>query len=774
MVFEETNIRSLRLRNRFVRSATWLGMADDDGSATPRLIETTAESARHGVGLVISGYAYVRRDGQSAPAQLGAHSDDMIDGLRKVADAVHEVGGSIILQLMHGGLFSMPGPSNLPAISPSVLSTPEGDVGREMSDEEIPALTRSFAEAAVRGKEAGFDGVQIHAAHGFLLSQFLSPFFNHREDEYGGSVVNRARMPVEVIAGVRAAVGSGYPILAKINANDFLEGGFDEEQMVMVSSLLEEASVDAVELSGGTFFAYLIKQWEGFFSPLFKDGVYYKEGAKLFKEKVGVPLMLVGGIRTLEESEELVREGITDYVSLCRPLIRQPDLIQRWESGDSAPSECISDNACFDPGLVGQGVHCVHVPGFRPKGGHLKFFSASSGAINTERSVAECMENAMSVDDTDCDLLIFFTTMGHDFDKIVSEARRLAPSARVVGCTCAGVIGQEGPNQSMRALAVMAVRGKAFAVAARAGFGRDELQAVGADLAKDLKDQNPDINIILCYPSHSVHPATDMISGFEEVFGPNVPIIGGYSTDNLKLKNSFQFIDDTTYEWGALAIGLADPTLEVIAESAHGFNPMEASLEVTRSEGSRVFELDGKPAWHAFTELLGLAKTEDRLRVVAMAELAEELPPEFHEAYGSKFLIVGGALREDDDSITFNTACPVGKKLRLLERDEQGIFDSVDAIGQRITARLAGRKPVAVFHADCAARGKASFNRILKEEVIDRLQGPICSVPDLPGIKKNIPWLGMYGDGELAPLLGHNMAHTFTSSVQVIVEREDA
>ena len=774
MVFEETTIGSLRLRNRFVRSATWLGMAAADGAATPRLMRTTAESARHGVGLVISGYAYVKPDGQSAPGQLGAHNDEMISGLRGVADAVHEAGGSIVLQLMHGGLFSAPDLTGLGAAGPSVLSTPDGDVGRELSIEEIHGLTQSFAEAAVRGKSAGFDGIQVHAAHGFLLSQYLSPFFNQRKDEYGGSVENRARFPIEVIKAVRETVGNDFPILAKVNATDGLDGGFDEEQMVAVSSLFEEAGVDAIELSGGTIFAYFIKQWDAFFSPVFKDGVYYTEGAKLFKKKVGVPLMLVGGIRSLEESEDLVREGITDYVSLCRPLIRQPDLISRWKSGDTTPSECISDNACFDPGLTGQGVHCVHVPGFRAQDGHLKFYSASSGAINTERSIAECMENALSVDDTDCDLLIFFTTMGHDFDKIVSEARRLAPSARVVGCTCAGVIGREGPNQSMRALAVMAVRGDAFAVAARDGFGRQELRSTGAALAKDLKEQNPDINIILCYPSHAVHPTSDMIAGFEEVFGPNVPIIGGYSTDSLKLKTSFQFVDDTTYELGTLAIGLADPTLEVIAESAHGFNPVEASLEVTRSENSRVYALDGKPAWHAFTELLGLSKNEDRLRVVAMAELAEELPPEFHDAYGSKYLISGGALREDDDSITFNTRCPVGKRLWLLERDEQGIFDSVDAIANRVTERLAGRKPVAIFHADCAARGKASFNRILKEEVIDRLQGPICSIPDLPGLKKNIPWLGMYGDGELAPLLGHNMAHTFTSSVQVIVERENA
>jgi hypothetical protein len=233
----------------------------------------------------------------------------------------------------------------------------------------------------------------------------------------------------------------------------------------------------------------------------------------------------------------------------------------------------------------------------------------------------------------------------------------------------------------------------------------------------------------------------------------------------MKLVSSFQFVNAEAYEMGVAAVGFGDPGLEVINEVHHGFRPTGVTVEVTRSEGPRVYELDGEPAWHRLVGILGLPATSDRPDVVGLGQLAEELPPELHDEYGSEYLIIGGFLRQDDDSLVFATDCPAGKKLRLLERDEQGIFDGVDRMTGRVRQRCAGRTPVAVFHADCAVRGRITFERYLKDEIIHRLQDPICR-------NENVPWLGMYGGGELAPICGRNMVHTFTASVHVIVERD--
>jgi 2,4-dienoyl-CoA reductase-like NADH-dependent reductase (Old Yellow Enzyme family) len=230
-----------------------------------------------------------------------------------------------------------------------------------MTKEEIAETVIAFGDAAMRAKEAGFDGVQIHAAHGWLLSQFLSPFFNKRTDDYGGSLENRARIVLEVTKNIREAVGENFAILVKINSDDFLPGGFNTDEMLKVSVMLEKAGVDAIEVSGGTIGALLTGNIDGSFSPASKKDVYYTEASKKLKEKIKIPVMIVGGIRTFETADELIKTGVADYVSLCRPLIREPDLIKKWKSGNLKKSDCISDSACFQPGMEGKGVHCVHV-----------------------------------------------------------------------------------------------------------------------------------------------------------------------------------------------------------------------------------------------------------------------------------------------------------------------------------------------------------------------------------------------------------------------------
>jgi 2,4-dienoyl-CoA reductase-like NADH-dependent reductase (Old Yellow Enzyme family) len=228
-----------------------------------------------------------------------------------------------------------------------------------MTHHDIEAVIRAFATAASRSQTAGFDAVQIHAAHGYLLSQFLSPYFNKRKDEYGGSIENRARLAVEVVKAVRHAVGPAFPVFIKLNSEDFLPGGLVVEEMVQATIMLEENGVDGIEMSGGTFVSGKNMPSRPVKATHGEPEAYYEGAARQYKEKVQVPLMLVGGIRTLETAERLVAEGLADYISLSRPLIREPGLVNRWKSGDRGPAGCVSDNGCFKPAFEGRGVYCV-------------------------------------------------------------------------------------------------------------------------------------------------------------------------------------------------------------------------------------------------------------------------------------------------------------------------------------------------------------------------------------------------------------------------------
>lgn len=358
-LFEKSIINSMELANRFVRSATWEGMAGADGSCTRPLIDLTAQLAEGGVGLIITGHAYVSPEGQAGPWQIGVHSDGMLPGLTDMADAVHRAGGKIALQIAHAGCYGFASGTGLEAVGPSCGIPEKTPSCRELTQEEISGICAAFGRAAGRAKAAGFDAVQIHSAHGYLLSEFLSPFFNRRNDEYGGPVENRARIVLEVLKSVRGAVGDDYPVLIKLNSQDFIDGGLTADDMLAVAGLLEKGGVDAIEMSGGTIYA------SGEFSAIRtgllakpEEEVYYRDTALRFKRDIAVPLMLVGGIRSLDVAEALVAEGVADYVSLCRPLIREPGLVNRWRSGDRRRAGCLSENACFGPLMKGEGLVC--------------------------------------------------------------------------------------------------------------------------------------------------------------------------------------------------------------------------------------------------------------------------------------------------------------------------------------------------------------------------------------------------------------------------------
>jgi len=359
-LFEHTILNGMTLANRFVRSATWEGLATTDGFATESLSNLLVDLARGSVGLIITGHAYVSPEGQAAPNQLGIHTDAPVSSLKEMVGKIHNTGGKVAIQISHGGRFALNLP-NVVRLGPSTLESKGKIQCREMTVGEIHRITGQFVEAGRRAKVAEFDAVQIHAAHGYLLSEFLSPFFNNRTDAYGGPIRNRVRFLLEVVDAVRREVGSAFPVLVKLNSQEFLHGGYTVIDMLEVASLLEKAGVDAIEMSGGNHVAGIFGE---FFparkrKPKGEEVPYYLSEARLYKDRIHLPLMLVGGIRSYEWAMRILSGGYADYISLSRPLIREPGLINRWKSGDTVRSACISDNGCFKPALNGQGVFCT-------------------------------------------------------------------------------------------------------------------------------------------------------------------------------------------------------------------------------------------------------------------------------------------------------------------------------------------------------------------------------------------------------------------------------
>lgn len=358
-LFEITKINQMELKNRFVRSATWEGLANSDGSCSEELIDLVVKLAKGQVGLIINSAAYINPTGQGVIRQLGIHEDRLIVGYKKMVEKVHNEGSKIIMQIAHAGCRASTQFVKSKAIGPSSIEI-ENRNGRGMTKSEILQTIEDFTKAAVRAKNASFDGVQLHAAHANLLCQFLSPIFNKRTDEYGGSIEDRARLILQILRAIRSKLGKEFVISIKMNSDDFTEGGFTQSEMLEVSAMLELNGIDAIELSGSLSLS--ISEYasarEGRIDSK-EEEAYHRDAAKLYKEKITVPLILVGGIRTYEIAQELIEKEQADYISLCRPLIREPGLIKRWQEGDTERATCISCNKCFKPTRAGKGLYCV-------------------------------------------------------------------------------------------------------------------------------------------------------------------------------------------------------------------------------------------------------------------------------------------------------------------------------------------------------------------------------------------------------------------------------
>lgn len=357
-LFEMTTLKGLELKNRFMRSATWEGLAEADGTCTKRLERLVSDLAQGQVGLIIGSHAFVTRQGQATPWQLGIERDACVAPLARMVAAAHAHGSRIVAQLAHAGRLTS---RDLTGLPPLFLSPSTGKDPREYqlaTTEDLRQLPGAFAAAARRAREAGFDGIQLHAAHGYLLSQSLSPVFNKREDEYGGTPAKRARLLLETVAAVREAVGRQYPLLVKLNCEDALDGGLTLEASLEIGRMLQKAGVDAIEVSGGTLVSGPLSPSRVKIDSEAREA-YFRTAAKQFKAALDLPIILVGGLRSPQLAERLLAEGVADYFSMARPLIREPHLVQRWQAGDLRPATCLSDNLCNKAAREGVGLHCV-------------------------------------------------------------------------------------------------------------------------------------------------------------------------------------------------------------------------------------------------------------------------------------------------------------------------------------------------------------------------------------------------------------------------------
>lgn len=332
-LFEQNTLAGITLRNRFVRSATFEVMGADDCLIKSELINKLRELAKSEAGLIIAGNTYFSKEGKAASAKIAIDHDSCIDGLSKLAATVHVNGGKIILQLDHAGSMVSLECTGYEAIGPSAIYNKEGKpLCREMSVEQIENLAENIADGAGRVKRAGFDGVQINAADGYLFSQFLSPHFNKRQDEFGGSIENRARIIMRSLKKIKYVTGSYYPVLVKINSGDFIDCSPDE--IATAAQLLEAGGADAIEISGCTHFKP--KGCDSANQPVPDYEAYCFNAARKIKQTIKVPVILDSGIKSPDDAEKIIDSETADYIATSKSFIRESQPIQRWQSGDNS------------------------------------------------------------------------------------------------------------------------------------------------------------------------------------------------------------------------------------------------------------------------------------------------------------------------------------------------------------------------------------------------------------------------------------------------------
>lgn len=342
--------------NRLVRSATCEYLADNDGRPGSKFIELYNVLARAKIGIVITGYSYVLPNGKSNPGQSGIYKDELIPVWKEVSAPFKNSPSLFLLQIVHGGRQVRPKHHNGPIWAPSAIPDSAYKTHpQEMSTAQIEEVIDAFIKAGIRAEKAGFDGIQLHAAHGYLLSQFLSPYTNRRNDDFGGDQEKRTRVVVEILRGIKARANEHFILSVKINGEDCLFRGLSLKQAIFSARLMKEAGIDFIEVSGG-----MGESKSGSvrrdIERLDQEG-YFRNQARVIKQEVNIPTAVVGGFRTLNFMQQTVKSGDADLISLCRPFVREPDLVFQFEKGKRKRASCVSCNRCFNP----RGLECWQI-----------------------------------------------------------------------------------------------------------------------------------------------------------------------------------------------------------------------------------------------------------------------------------------------------------------------------------------------------------------------------------------------------------------------------
>lgn len=312
-------VGTLMLRNRLVMPPMATALATPEGRVTQEILDYYGQRAKSGdIGLIITEHAYITKQGRARTTQMSISSDDDVPGLKQLTDVIHAGGTRTFAQLNHAGSAAFSAETGMPAVSASAVVLPVtpglGDSTPEaMTVEQIHAVTQDFVAAALRAKEAGYDGVEIHSAHAYLLNQFYSPLTNQRQDEYGGSLENRLRFLLETVAAVRSAVGEEYPIAVRLGGCDYRQGGSTIDDAVAAAVLLEQAGVDLLDLSGGM----CRYTREGHTEP-----GYFADMSAEAAARVRMPVLLTGGVTAAEQADALLQSGAADLIGVGRALLK--------------------------------------------------------------------------------------------------------------------------------------------------------------------------------------------------------------------------------------------------------------------------------------------------------------------------------------------------------------------------------------------------------------------------------------------------------------------
>ncbi|HUU26337.1 MAG TPA: NADH:flavin oxidoreductase [archaeon] len=364
--YEPFETKRLKLSGRLVRAPVWTATADENGFVTDKTVGFYEKLAGHGLGLITTGFAFVSQNSRAVPRMLGISSEDYLPGLKKLAGAVHAKGDKICIQIAHCGLNADPrldpdgliyGPS-LIALTGQTQSEKAGRlhkgnarIMRSLTRWQITQIINDFAAASARAREAGFDAVEVHGAHHYLISEFLSPMFNKRTDIYGGGARQRAHFAVEVMANIRKTVPE-MPVIFRLNCEDFTPNGITLGDTRITAEMLAEADCDIISVSGNNPTRTRIVKPE--------KEAYFREQAKTIKASCGLPVIVAGGVRSPQAVRELLENDYADLVAIGRPLIRNPDLPERWRRGNFDPYECISCNSCLGAAME-YSVQCLRL-----------------------------------------------------------------------------------------------------------------------------------------------------------------------------------------------------------------------------------------------------------------------------------------------------------------------------------------------------------------------------------------------------------------------------